>query len=634
MVSALAAFNISYDDNQSDQILMDSGATVHVFHDKTRFIGLYDSRTNERLKCGGGLVAIQGWGTIRLALTKGRILSLHRVAYISSFPINLVSLSKLESQGIDWEHRTGKMNCRRTSKIVGYTERQKDNYRLLENVRPTSSESAFSTSSDNSIVRIHESLASADVWHRRMGHIGPLCLYKLGQECLGVRLRGRTMSQCTHCALSKITQQISRRTPINHPTRPFYKINIDWNDLEEGWDDYDGTGMRVRRVMGMTCEATGMAITYYTESAKEDENLPLIQDFITWVALRYNLEIKVIHTDNEMNRVKTQAYLRDVGIAFESCAPDTHAQNGVAERFGRTIMEKARAMRLSANLPHRLWREIMGAATYLYNRTPKASLGWKSPYEAFHTYVWNKEGVVGPRKPLLRHLRAYGCKCFVLIKSRGDPNYRNKLRKLNSKAHIGFLVGYESTNIYRVWIPHKFKVISVRDVIFNEEEVWDGNRIQFTPVDIKELDEAIEIVQVPRSEEAEDILIGEEEEVLGARRIPTESNAVPEQTSSEAYDEEAEKQAQLDDIDWMENQYPTPDESVAEAFLARTIQIPMATAPRPLNVPAEAEGVEFGDDLLIEPSIIDSLAKRQSDQHYEYVPRIIPTKMHLAFNAG
>ena len=149
-------------------------------------------------------------------------------------------------------------------------------------------------------------VASPDIWHRRMGHIGPLGLYKLGKECLGVRLWGKKMSQCPHCALSKISQQISQRSPANKATRPFYQVFVDWLDLEEGWDSYQGDGAIVRRVMVVICEATGMAITYFTQSAKEEENLPLIQDFVTWLVLRYNLEVKVIRSDNEMNRIKTK----------------------------------------------------------------------------------------------------------------------------------------------------------------------------------------------------------------------------------------------------------------------------------------------------------------------------------------
>ena len=68
-----------------------------------------------------------------------------------------------------------------------------------------------------------------------------------------------------------------------------------------------------------------MAITYFTLSAKENDNLLLIQDFITWLALRYNLEDKVIRSENEMNCIKTIEWCNNVGISFELCTPDTHA---------------------------------------------------------------------------------------------------------------------------------------------------------------------------------------------------------------------------------------------------------------------------------------------------------------------
>ncbi len=55
-----------------------------------------------------------------------------------------------------------------------------------------------------------------------------------------------------------------------------------------------------------------------------------------------------------------------------------------------------------------------------------------------------------------------------------DPKYRQKRRKLDAKAYIGFLVGYESMNINRLWVPYKKRVVSIRDVIFNDDEVLDG----------------------------------------------------------------------------------------------------------------------------------------------------------------
>ena len=106
--------------------------------------------------------------------------------------------------------------------------------------------------------------------------------------------------------------------------------------------------------MIIICETTERTITYFTQSAKEDKNLPLIQDFATWLVLWYNLEVKVIRSDNKMNCIKTKEWCNNVGIFYEPCAPDMHAQNGGAKRFGRLIIEKACAMRLLANLPYKL----------------------------------------------------------------------------------------------------------------------------------------------------------------------------------------------------------------------------------------------------------------------------------------
>ncbi|KAF7571493.1 hypothetical protein PtrM4_089930 [Pyrenophora tritici-repentis] len=51
---------------------------------------------------------------------------------------------------------------------------------------------------------------------------------------------------------------------------------------------------------------------------------------------------------------------------------------------------------------------------------------------------------------------------------------KSRLQRLDPKAWIGYLVGYQSTNIYRIWIPSMAKVISTRDVVFNEETIFNG----------------------------------------------------------------------------------------------------------------------------------------------------------------
>jgi hypothetical protein len=115
---------------------------------------------------------------------------------------------------------------------------------------------------------------------------------------------------------------------------------------------------------------------------------------------------------------------------------------------------------LEANLPANLWPEILKASVYLGNRTVVKGLGWKSPFEL----------IIG-MKPSYAHLKPYGCRAYPLDKD--IP----KLDKLQPRAYIGHLVGYKSTNIFRIWIPSLEKVIHTRDVSFDPKR-------KFKPHDI------------------------------------------------------------------------------------------------------------------------------------------------------
>jgi hypothetical protein len=130
-------------------------------------------------------------------------------------------------------------------------------------------------------------------------------------------------------------------------------------------------------------------------------------------------------------------------------------------------------MRLDANLSWELWPEVTRAAVYLYNRTPNYSNNWKTPYKIFFTHTAFSNSIVTSLQKLnLTYLKAYGCKAFAM----SDDTHRRKsrLQRLDLKAWIGYLVRYRSSNIYRIWIPSLAKVISTRDVTFNEQTVFDS----------------------------------------------------------------------------------------------------------------------------------------------------------------
>src|SRR5688572_12212394 len=84
----------------------------------------------------------------------------------------------------------------------------------------------------------------------------------------------------------------------------------------------------------------------------------------------------------ELINEKLINFAREEGITIEPTAPYSPSQNGVAERFNRTLMELARAMLFEKGLPEFLWDEAVAHAAYLRNRAPTRALKGKTPYEA------------------------------------------------------------------------------------------------------------------------------------------------------------------------------------------------------------------------------------------------------------
>ena len=311
------------------------------------------------------------------------------------------------------------------------------------------------------------SKADSITWHLRMGHPGPEALNHLVGHSKGVCIKGIPTVKCDECAQAK-AKSVVRREPRERPEQAGTHLAIDFHDYEKGINGYSS-------VMLVTDRYSGYIWDFYLENR---ESMTLIETL--WWLFRifdrqYKIKPKVIQCDNELmtSQLKHWITVRH-GIKLEPSAPNTQSQNGGAERSGGVVKVKARAMRQGAKLPDYLWPEIVRTAIYLYNRTPKYLYHWKSPYELFFTYLAFQDGVVAKeRKPKQTHLRVFGCKAFALT---SDAKLKKKrLQRLNPRAWIGYLVGYNSTNIYRIWNPRTNRVVAVRDVTFNEAETFSGD---------------------------------------------------------------------------------------------------------------------------------------------------------------
>ena len=164
--------------------------------------------------------------------------------------------------------------------------------------------------------------------------------------------------------------------------------------------------------------------------------------------------IGTLRTDNggEYLSKEFDTYLQSRGIRHELSAPYSPAQNGVTERFNRTLMKSARTMMAQAGLSEHYWAEAVATAAYLRNRVPTRSLKKTTPYEKWYG-----------RKPDLSHIRVFGCMCYAYIP---DTNRKGKLSKKADKRRF---IGYSlQTKGYRLFDEGTSKVLVRQDVIFNE----------------------------------------------------------------------------------------------------------------------------------------------------------------------
>ncbi len=165
----------------------------------------------------------------------------------------------------------------------------------------------------------------------------------------------------------------------------------------------------------------------------------------------FNAKIRFYRLDRETSfRKAFKDHVLQKGIIPERTTLNTSNQNGGLERTRGILVVKSRSMCIEANLPTELWLEVVKVGEYIKNRTLARKLRQKTLYKA-----------VRKVRPMYAHIHLYGCRAYAL--QRNIP----KKDKLTPRAHLDYLVRYNSRNIYQIQIPSRTRVIRTRDVTFD-----------------------------------------------------------------------------------------------------------------------------------------------------------------------
>ena len=161
--------------------------------------------------------------------------------------------------------------------------------------------------------------------------------------------------------------------------------------------------------------------------------------------------VKVLRTDGDgvYQLQQFQQHLELNGTRHEYTSRARPEDNGRSERFGRTIVEMARAMLANSKFPKQFWLEACTTATYIKNRvTHKATR--ETPFKRWTGGI-----------PDLSNLQIFGSECLVL--SPGQERH-----KWDPKCKPCLFLGYvENSNYYRVYNPNTSRIIRSPSVSFN-----------------------------------------------------------------------------------------------------------------------------------------------------------------------
>ncbi len=269
--------------------------------------------------------------------------------------------------------------------------------------------------------------------YNRLGHVS------YGNRRLTARLRavyGPTLGQghrncaCAACMRAKMSQSYNRAPPSRPATKPLHRLHYDFVPVHcvNTIGDFIGFVIIVDEFSDMC-----WAVPVKTKNSVSQEMI----DFVTKAERQFATKVGGMSCPHQLSALRSdgggenvsevfESWCRARGVVHELSAPYCQWQNGIAERFVRTVWSGAEAMRKHAGMPARYWPYSVQAFAYTFSRLAMGD-GDRSPVEMWHS-------ISVPLATLLAALRTFGCRCYVHVP-------KALRRRLDDKARLAVFVG-------------------------------------------------------------------------------------------------------------------------------------------------------------------------------------------------
>lgn len=307
--------------------------------------------------------------------------------------------------------------------------------------------------------------STANRWHQRLGHVGPLILSKTKDFAKGLGgLDTSELSHCEACHLSKAQRTITRE---KRPT-PLQALDEVFIDMV---GPLEPSIFKQRYAVIITDATTRMR--WWFGAVKKDEIPTKLADWVAAMKNQYDKMVRICFSDggSEIQRnSKWQEIAHIKGIRQDISAPYTPEQNGPAEAANKVIITRARCLLIDAGMPTLFWPWAISHAVFLtnhlYNLTTKKVL-----ILHFHQSL----NIAHHELMDFTCLPRFGCKAYRTL------NKPEKGSKFDPRAQVGWFIGFQSNTTKNALIltPYKtarssltWKVYYTPHAAFNENVMY------------------------------------------------------------------------------------------------------------------------------------------------------------------
>ncbi|KNZ44822.1 hypothetical protein VP01_878g3 [Puccinia sorghi] len=415
--------------NPKSRIILDSGASAHIFNNLKFFNNIHLERSDE-IKTGkqGATLPIEGRGSVTLVWGSNTIL-LDNCLYVPSIVINLISAGELNSKGCNIQSRGTSFLVKKGGRRV-FDGKVINNLYLVTNPNKVgSSQTALISSGKDTLREIHEKYGHASI--SRINHL-------LGESFSQAE---KDNFECKSCILAKITKQ-PFKIDSQLVKKPFERIHLDLIGPIK-----PESSLKHCFILTVVDNHSGYLAGF--PLVRKDDTTDVLIRLLETEKNRLGYFPSMICSDGggEFVGNRLVRFLNENNIKRLISEPYHPEHNGRAERANQTIVESIRATIGSSKIQKRFWHEVLKSLCLALNQIPRKNHS-KSPWEIMHG------------RPFPDNLlKAIGTLAVIL-----NMNHQKGL-KFDPKGEEGLLVGFNiPLQSYRI-VTISGKVVETKHIL-------------------------------------------------------------------------------------------------------------------------------------------------------------------------